>query len=124
MQTYEDGSRLLKAIAEPIRLEILHILSHGEMCACDILPNLSISQSTLSYHMKALSAAGWVNARKKATWMYYAINENTLEVMHQYLLKLTMPKQDLDSLISGSCEYCETDKRCSCQTTSKRMEKV
>ena len=86
---YEAGAVLIKAIAEPIRLQILDILSSGEMCACDILENLTITQPTLSHHMKALTASGWVTVRKKATWMYYCINHEAIEQMHRYMLTLT-----------------------------------
>lgn len=89
MPDYETGSVLIKAIAEPIRLQILDILSNGEMCACDILQNLTITQPTLSHHMKALTASGWVFAHKKATWMYYSVNRDAVEQMHQYMLNLT-----------------------------------
>lgn len=94
MPDYEAGSILLKAIGEPIRLQILNILSYGEMCACDILQNLSIAQPTLSHHMKALTKAGWVIAYKKATWMHYAINPETLDRLSQFMLELTAAKSD------------------------------
>jgi ArsR family transcriptional regulator, arsenate/arsenite/antimonite-responsive transcriptional repressor len=94
VQEYETGANLARAIAEPIRLQILDILSNGELCACDILQNLPISQPTLSHHMKALTESGWVNARKKSTWMYYAINSDAVEKMHQYMINLTAKKTD------------------------------
>ncbi|MDW7658943.1 MAG: metalloregulator ArsR/SmtB family transcription factor [Bacillota bacterium] len=110
VQTYETGSVLLKAIGEPIRLQILDILSNGEMCACDILQNLSISQPTLSHHMKALTASGWVNARKKATWMYYSVNRDTVQKMYQYMIDLTTQKPEAtDRIIISSCTCCEPD---------------
>lgn len=114
MQNYEEGSLMIKSLAEPIRLQIIDILSHGEMCACDILQNLTISQSTLSHHMKALTATGWVVSRKKATWMYYSVNLENVEKMHQYILKLTSEKQGADSLVRGSCSCCEPEDECNC----------
>lgn len=114
MQVYEESSLLIKSISEPIRLQILHILSHGELCACDILQNLTISQSTLSHHMKALTVAGWVISRKKATWMYYSINEDNVEKLHQYILNITSKKQDLENTIRISCGCCELDDDCHC----------
>lgn len=112
MTDYEAGSVWIKAIAEPIRLQILDILSNGEMCACDILHNLTISQPTLSHHMKALTAAGWVIVRKSATWMYYSINPEALEQMHIYLLDLTA--RNVNPPVKMSCnddDCCGTTKR-------------
>ena len=108
MQEYETGSVFFKAIAEPIRLQILDILSDGEMCACDILENLTISQPTLSHHMKSLIASGWVIASKRATWMHYSINGDAVERMHQYLLDLTSKKANtLSRIVCDSCACCE-----------------
>ena len=108
MHEYESGSVLIKAIAEPIRLQILDVLSNGEMCACDILQNLSISQPTLSHHMKALTQSGWVIAQKRATWMYYSLNMDSVENLHQYMLQLTAKKEDAPNRMTcESCTCCE-----------------
>ena len=117
MRIYEEGSVLIKSIAEPTRLQIIDILSNGEMCACDILQNLTISQSTLSHHMKALTAAGWVISRKKATWMYYSINENNVEKMHQFILNMTSKKHNSEKLIRRSCGCSNSDDDCHCLPT-------
>jgi ArsR family transcriptional regulator len=110
VQIYETGSILLKAIGDPIRLQILDILSNGEMCACDILQNLPISQPTLSHHMKALTISGWVVARKKATWMYYSVNRDTVRKMYQYMIDLTTQKPDAsDRIIKNTCICCAPD---------------
>lgn len=103
---YETGANLIKAIAEPIRLQILDILSNGELCACDILQNLTISQPTLSHHMKALIASGWVIASKRATWMYYSISGDAVDRMHQYLLTLTSAKAIAPSRIACDGDVC------------------
>jgi DNA-binding transcriptional ArsR family regulator len=60
--SYADYVPAIKAMSDETRLKIIDMLSCGEMCACDILEEFSISQSTLSYHMKILSESGLVNA--------------------------------------------------------------
>ena len=106
VQGSESGTKLIKAIGEPIRLQILGILSNGELCACDILRNLSITQPTLSHHMKALTASGWVNTRKKATWTYYSLNRDAVEQMHQYMLNLTAMKSNAPIKMSCDSDAC------------------
>ncbi len=49
---YLGLSKIMKAIAEPNRLQILDMISTGEKCACDILDNFDFTQPTLSHHMK------------------------------------------------------------------------
>ena len=108
MIEYTDRSALFKVLGEPIRLQILDILSGGEMCACDILQQLSISQPTLSHHMKALAATGWVNVRRKATWMHYSLNRDNIDKLHQFLIELTTPKETVVSRVScTTCDCCE-----------------
>lgn len=52
--TYKELATFLKVLSDPSRLEILDLLSCGELCACDLLEHFQFSQPTLSYHMKAL----------------------------------------------------------------------
>ena len=74
MGSYSDYATTLKALGEETRLKIIDMLSCGEMCACDILEKLNISQSTLSYHMNLLNKSELVNARKEGSWMRYTLN--------------------------------------------------
>ncbi len=71
---YEDYSKILKAISDPKRLQIIDILSCGERCACDILEHFDFTQPTLSHHMKILADSNIVNIRKEGLWSYYSLN--------------------------------------------------
>ncbi|MFR2169327.1 MAG: ArsR/SmtB family transcription factor [Anaerostipes hadrus] len=63
--SYKEDVRMIKALADENRLRILECLHHGEKCACVILEELSITQSTLSHHMKLLCDCGLVDSRKR-----------------------------------------------------------
>jgi len=114
MDQYTIESSVFKILSEPIRLQILDMLSCGEMCACDILQYLSVSQSTLSHHMKALICSELVTAQKRATWMYYSINYENVEKLHRYIDALTSPKEECPCKMIKSecaCEDAKTTKR-------------
>ena len=98
MMEHGNESTLFKTLGEPSRLRILDMLSCGEMCACDLLKHLSISQSTLSHHMKALVESGLVTVRRSASWMHYSIDTQRVEELNRYFQFLTRPKD------SCSCE--------------------
>ena len=69
---------LLKAVADPTRLQILALIRQGEdsrACTCDLTGPLNLSQPTISHHMKKLTEVGLLKAEKKGTWVYYSINE-------------------------------------------------
>ncbi|MBP7205860.1 MAG: winged helix-turn-helix transcriptional regulator [Candidatus Cloacimonetes bacterium] len=92
MTNLKTETQLFKALSDPTRMQILDMLSCGELCACDILEGLTISQSTLSHHMKVLLECNLVSGRKDATWMYYTINQARIDYLHMTIDILTKPK--------------------------------
>lgn len=71
---------IFKCLSDSNRLNILNYLGEGELCACELLEYLNISQSTLSYHMKTMLECGLVKVRQVGKWSYYRINrEDFLE---------------------------------------------
>lgn len=71
---YNDTVKVFKAFCDENRLRILEILRTGEKCACKLLDDLQITQSTLSHHMKILCDADIVQGRKDGKWVYYSVN--------------------------------------------------
>ncbi len=65
---------ICKALGDENRLQIIKMLSGGELCACKILDAFNITQPTLSHHMKILTDCNLVNSRKEGKWTYYSIN--------------------------------------------------
>jgi ArsR family transcriptional regulator, arsenate/arsenite/antimonite-responsive transcriptional repressor len=63
-----------RALADETRLRILERLRDGEQCVCDLTDGLRVSQSRMSFHLKALKDAGLVTDRKDGRWVYYALN--------------------------------------------------
>lgn len=102
--SYKEDVRMIKALADENRLRILECLHRGEKCACVILEELSITQSTLSHHMKLLCDCGLVDSRKDGRWMHYSISEegkNRFKDMFSHYLETT------DSDGGCSCDKCE-----------------
>ncbi len=86
METREKNTALVfKAFCDENRIKILNILSSGEKCACKLLEALSVTQPTLSHHMKILCDAGVVKARKEGKWMYYSLSHEGLRAAEEYL---------------------------------------
>lgn len=70
---YVENAKVFKAFCDENRLCILELLRSGEKCACVLLDDLHITQSTLSHHMKILCDAGVVQGRKEGKWVHYSI---------------------------------------------------
>lgn len=75
---------MLKALGDDTRLRIINILSHGDLCVCEIEVVLGISQSNASRHLNKLMNAKLVNYYKEAKYVYYKINEETINE-HKFL---------------------------------------
>lgn len=76
---YTENVQLFKAFCDENRWRILEILQEGERCACVLLNELEISQSTLSHHMRILCDSGVVVGRKEGKWIHYSISESGME---------------------------------------------
>lgn len=79
LSAYWETARVFKAFCDENRLQILKMLRSGEKCACKLLEELQISQSTLSHHMKILCDAGIVQGRKEGKWVHYSLDPSGAE---------------------------------------------
>ena len=73
-----DAAKICRALGDPNRLQIVQMLSGGEMCACRLLEHFQITQPTLSHHMKILCECGLVDTRRDGKWSHYSLNRGTL----------------------------------------------
>ena len=104
--TYKTYADIFKALSDETRLRIVDMLSCSELSACDILQSFSLSQSTLSYHMKILVEAGVVKSRREGLWTRYSINEERFEELLRFLPQLFREK---DKCICQQIKYCKED---------------
>ena len=63
-----------KAVSDPTRVRILKILESGEICVCQIIAVIQLSQSTISKHLFLLKAAGLIKDRKDKKWVFYSLD--------------------------------------------------
>ena len=76
----EQEQFLAKALADEIRLRILNILVIREMCVCEVLVALQLTQPTASHHLAILENAGLVKKRKEGKWVLYRVSDPELVV--------------------------------------------
>jgi ArsR family transcriptional regulator, arsenate/arsenite/antimonite-responsive transcriptional repressor len=71
----KNEARLFKSLAEETRLKILWLLkSQEELCVCDIMRVIGITQSKASRHLRYLYHLGLVSDRRDGLWMYYSLS--------------------------------------------------
>jgi ArsR family transcriptional regulator len=69
----ERQSRVFKALGDKTRLSILILLNVREMCVCEIMAALNLTQPTASHHLGILENAGIVKDRKDGRWVFYSL---------------------------------------------------
>jgi len=79
---------LLKALADPVRLEVALALADGERCVCELTEKLNLAQSKLSFHLKVMRQAGLLEAREQGRWVYYRLRPEALEALGVWLGQL------------------------------------
>ena len=66
-------SRLFAALGDEVRLRIIALLAHGELCVCHLEAALDLKQANASRHLAILRQAGVVTSRRQDRWVYYAL---------------------------------------------------
>ncbi len=69
----------LRALADPIRREILNLLKKGRMSAGEITEHFSVTGASISRHLSVLSAADLIRAEREGKFIFYEINTSVLE---------------------------------------------
>lgn len=95
MTQNQQYAKIFKAFCDENRLLILSLLKNGEQCACKLLEQLNIGQSTLSHHMKILCESGIVQSHKEGKWMHYSLNPEGIENAKKILNQITSLDQNI-----------------------------
>ena len=74
-----QAAAVFHALSDPTRIAILRQLTRGEQCVCELTDITGAAQSRLSFHLKTLRDAGLVLDRREGRWVYYSLNQSTLD---------------------------------------------
>ncbi|MFH0771614.1 MAG: metalloregulator ArsR/SmtB family transcription factor [Candidatus Omnitrophota bacterium] len=99
---YKIKSDFLKALAHPIRLQIIELLKSGEEKVGDIIKRIGIPQSSLSGHLLALREAGILRSRQQGTLIYYAIEDESIFQILRPIAKLLKKKIEKTATVLNS----------------------
>jgi len=114
----EDIAHIYKALSEQMRLRILMLLTHGELCVCDLMAVLEEPQSKVSRHVAYLKNSGLVKGRRVGTWMHYFLKEPLeglaaahVEFLKRELSSLDWARDDVEKMKEVQArKLCETGK--------------
>ena len=98
---YEERAKVFKALCDERRQRILELLHSGEKCACVLIDEMDMPQSSLSYHMKILCDSVIVTSREEGKWTHYQISKEGSEKAIELLKKITAVSES-----STECKGC------------------
>jgi ArsR family transcriptional regulator len=120
--------RLLKLLSDETRLRILMILKRRELCVCQIMAVLGISQPLVSRNLALLDDAGLLKERREGKLIYYSIRDDLpsgisrlLNLLREELKDDETLTMDLDTL-KDCYEYQKKSGRCDMRTFLAFME--
>ncbi len=83
----------LKALADPIRREILNMLKGGRMAAGEICEKFDVTGASISRHLSVLKEADLVRDKREGQFIYYELNASVLEETLLWLSDLKGEKE-------------------------------
>ena len=78
----------LRALADPIRREILNLLKAGRMSAGDICDHFSVTAASISRHLSVLKEADLIRDTREGKFIYYDLNASVLEEIMLWITDL------------------------------------
>ena len=105
-----DLVKVLKALSDETRIRMLKLLFEGELCVCEIMQVLEISQSRASRNLGILREAGLLKDRRDGQWVHYSLSEHALSRFSK-LIELVEDSLRVDETILKDKENL----RCVCE---------
>lgn len=78
----------LKALADPIRREILNLLKKGKMSAGEITDHFEVTGASISRHLSVLKDAGLIRDEREGKFIIYELNASVLEEIMLWITDL------------------------------------
>jgi DNA-binding transcriptional ArsR family regulator len=76
IKTAKRNSKFFKALSDEKRVRIIKLLTTKEMCICELMICLNMTQPNLSHHIQILENVGIIKRIKKGKWVYCSLTEN------------------------------------------------
>ena len=83
----EATAAVFRALADPARVRVLNLLATSEepVCVCDLVEPLSLSQPTVSHHLKKLVDAGLLAREQRGRWAYFSLKADAVEQLRSVI---------------------------------------
>ncbi len=90
----ENTPKVFKALADPVRREILELLRKGRLTVGEIVDQFDLTGATISYHLSQLLKAGLIVEEKQKNFIYYELNASVFEEVLLWLMQFRQEERD------------------------------
>lgn len=112
--------KVFKALADETRIRLLKLLQHRELCVCELMQALGMTQPRVSRNLRILKDAGLVKDRRDRLWVRYSLDEDSfnkyagtiLELLRNWVSNDQVILRDLEEL-SKSARLSKVSEHCS-----------
>ena len=105
-----DKKKILKAIADETRMDILNLLLRHNYCVRALANELNLTEATVSQHLKVLREAGLLVGEKRGYFMHYNVEQSVLREL----------AKEIEALAALERKDCKPEERDDCPATEKR----
>lgn len=103
---YDGLTKLLKALSNPLRLEIIEMLSQGEKSVEGIVQSTNLTIANASQHLQVLKNNNIVKARKEKQYVYYSLVNDEFLSVYQHVIKYAVHEiAELEKIMNRQREY-------------------
>jgi len=125
----KEVEKIMKLLSDNTSLRILMLLTKRELCVCQIMGVLGVSQPLVSRNLKLLGDAGFLEERKEGKLVFYSMKKK-MDVLNRRLVELLKETLKGDRILSddlrslGECEeFQKKTGKCDMKTFSDYMSK-
>lgn len=126
MMQMQNILEILKILSDEVRLKIVSLLIENELCVCEIIEALGMSQSRISNQLRILRNTGIIEAKREGKWVFYSLERDAMDKALWKIIQTIVNKIDegdyltrekilINQLISkrGESGHCPLpDRRC------------
>ncbi|QSO53201.1 winged helix-turn-helix transcriptional regulator [Alicyclobacillus curvatus] len=100
MDSFEDIAEIYKSLGDKTRLHMLALLAKDELCVCELVAILEMSQPSVSQHLRKLKQVGLVKERKTAQWVFYSLHGAEFPLLDETVALLPDVSKEIEQLKS------------------------
>lgn len=86
-EVFEEKCKIVKLLANPIRLKMAYIMSKREVCNCELEKLFKVDPTLISHHLKRFKEAGVLKERREGKWRKYRIDDEKVKKIIEVLFE-------------------------------------